>query len=198
MIKQESQSNLFLLVGLGNPGLAYRHTRHNFGYMAVDALAASLNVQIKRLKFKALIAETKLEDQRLVLAKPLTYMNESGNSVVQLLNFFKISRQNLLVISDDLDLPLGNLRIRPFGGPGGQKGVASIIQRLGSNDFPRMRLGIGRPSGQMDPSDYVLQKFQPAEIELKEMVLAQAVEAACTFITQGLNAAMNKYNGEVS
>ena len=186
-----------MIVGLGNPGLAYRHTRHNFGFLAIDKLADALNIPVKRLRFKAMIGEGRFGDHKVILVKPLTFMNESGRAVAPLLRFFKLPLSNLLVIHDDLDLPLGVLRLRPSGGTSGQRGMASIITQLGTQDFPRMRLGIGRPPGQMDPVDYVLKDFLPSEHELQKIVLQTAVEASQTFINEGLTTAMNKYNGEV-
>jgi len=196
-IKMELNEDNYLIVGLGNPGLEYKHTRHNFGFMTIEHLAGRLNVTLKRMKFKAMIAETRLDGKLVVLAKPLTFMNDSGNSVGPLTRYFKVPLGNLLVMHDDLDLPLGSVRLRPQGGSSGQRGMASIINRLGTQEFPRMRLGIGRPPGQMDPVDYVLQPFLPQEVELKKMVLDQAADAAETFIRAGIEAAMNKYNGEV-
>lgn len=186
-----------MIVGLGNPGPEYRHTRHNFGFLALDELAKELNIQVKRLKYKAMIGEGRLGASKVVLVKPMTFMNESGRAVAPLLRYFKVPLSNLLVIHDDLDLPFGVLRLRPGGGTSGQRGMASIITQLGSQDFPRMRLGISRPPGQMDPVDYVLKNFQPAEADLLAIVLRTAVEASLTFITEGLSRTMNKYNGEV-
>lgn len=186
-----------MIVGLGNPGLAYRHTRHNFGFLAVDALADALNIPVKRVKFKAMIGEGKFGESKVVLVKPMTFMNESGRAIAPLLRFFKLPLSNLLVIHDDLDLPLGTLRLRPSGGTSGQRGMASIITQLGTQEFPRMRLGIGRPPGQMDPVDYVLKDFLPGEKELLKIVLQTVVEASQTFINEGLTKTMNKYNGEV-
>ena len=186
-----------MIVGLGNPGLAYRHTRHNFGFLAIEELADALNIPLKRVKFKAMIGEGRFGESKVVLVKPLTFMNESGRAVAPLLRFYKIPLSNLLVIHDDLDLPLGTLRLRPSGGTSGQRGMASIITQLGTQDFPRMRLGIGRPPGQMDPVDYVLKDFLPSEKELLKIVLQTAVEASQTFINEGLTKTMNKYNGEV-
>jgi peptidyl-tRNA hydrolase (EC 3.1.1.29) len=187
-----------MIVGLGNPGPAYRHTRHNFGFLAVDELADELNIQVKRLKFKAMIGEGRFNDNKVVLVKPMTFMNDSGRAVAPLLRYFKLPLSNLLVIHDDLDLPLGTLRLRPSGGTSGQRGMASIITHLGTQEFPRMRLGIGRPPGQMDPVDYVLKNFLPSENELLAIVLRTAVEASQNFINEGLTQTMNKYNGEVS
>lgn len=192
----EQNENIYLIAGLGNPGLEYKQSRHNFGFMTLDLLADKLAIPLKRVKFKAIIGEGNLAGRKIVLAKPLTFMNESGSAIAPLLRYFKVPFDNLLVIHDDLDLPLGTLRIRQSGGAGGQRGMASIISRLGTEDFPRMRLGIGRPNGQMDPVDYVLQHFSKVEEPIKEIVLKEAVEAARFFVTDGLSMAMNKFNGE--
>lgn len=188
----------YLIVGLGNPGIKYRKTRHNFGFMVVDALAEDLKLPLKKLKYKAMIGEGRLDDSKIILARPLTYMNNSGDSVWQLAKFFKVPNENIIVAHDDLDLPLGVLRLRPGGGASGQKGVASIIQKLGTQDFARVRLGISRPPGQMDPVDYVLEKFLPNEEKLRDIVIKEAVEAIQVFVREGLSMAMNKYNGDVS
>lgn len=194
--KRDNPEN-YLIVGLGNPGAEYRLTRHNFGFMVLDALAEHWNIQLKKIKFRAVIAESRVREQKVVLAKPLTFMNESGRAVAPLLRYFKVPRHNLLVIHDDLDLPLGTLRLRPSGHTGGQRGMESISSQLGTNEFPRLRLGISRPPGQMDPKDYVLKNFLPNEEELKKIVIQQAVDAVACFINEGLTAAMNRYNGEV-
>lgn len=188
----------YLIVGLGNPGIKYRKTRHNFGFMVVDALAENLKLPLKKLKYKAMIGEGRLGDSKIILARPLTYMNNSGDSVWQLAKFFKVPNENIIVAHDDLDLPLGVLRLRPGGGASGQRGVASIIQKLGIQDFARVRLGISRPPGQMDPVDYVLEKFLPNEEKLRDIVIKEAVEAIQVFVREGLSMAMNKYNGDVS
>ena len=186
-----------LIVGLGNPGLAYRHNRHNVGFMVADALANKLEIPLKRVKFKAQIGNGKLEDIPIIIAKPLTFMNKSGEAVAPLVRYFKVPLERLLVIHDDMDLPLGTLRMRPSGGSAGHNGMLSIFDKLGTNAIPRLRVGIGRPPGKMDPADYVLQDFPKSDEELLKMVIAQACEAALAFITTGLEKAMNTYNGEV-
>ncbi|HHV05365.1 MAG TPA: aminoacyl-tRNA hydrolase [Anaerolineaceae bacterium] len=195
---ENDRQDPFLIVGLGNPGIKYRETRHNFGFMVLDALADELNIPLKKLKYKAMIGEGRLNDAKLILARPLTYMNNSGDAVWQLAKFFKVPHEHIMVAHDDLDLPLGVLRLRPGGGASGQRGVASIIQKLGTQDFPRVRLGISRPPGQMDPVDYVLEKFLPSEKTLRDIVIKEAVAAIQVFVREGLNAAMNRYNGDVS
>jgi PTH1 family peptidyl-tRNA hydrolase len=186
-----------LIVGLGNPGLAYRHNRHNVGFKVADALADKLEIPLKRVKFKAQIGNGKLGDIPIIIAKPLTFMNNSGEAVAPLVRYFKVPLERLLVIHDDMDLPLGILRMRPSGGSAGHNGMLSIFDKLGTNAIPRLRVGIGRPPGRMDPADYVLQDFPRSEEELLSMVIAQACEAALAFITTGLEKAMNTYNGEV-
>ena len=186
-----------LIVGLGNPVLAYRHNRHNVGFMVVDTLADKLEIPLKRVKFKAQIGNGKLGDIPIIIAKPLTFMNNSGEAVAPLVRYFKVPLERLLVIHDDMDLPLGTLRMRPSGGSAGHNGMLSIFDKLGTNAIPRLRVGIGRPPGRMDPADYVLQDFPRSEEELLKMVIAQACEAVLAFITTGLEKAMNTYNGEV-
>jgi PTH1 family peptidyl-tRNA hydrolase len=145
---------------------------------------------------KALALKTRYQNQRLILAKPQTYMNLSGQSVGSLMRYYKITPSNLLVAYDDVDLPLGVIRLRPSGGSAGQKGMQSIIERLGSQQFPRLRLGIGRPPGQLQAADYVLQDFSTAEIELLPAILDRAVEALLTFTTEGIDKAMTLYNSQ--
>jgi len=187
----------FLLVGLGNPGREYRETRHNAGFMVIDRLSEQLGFGLSRVQSKALIGQGKLGEARVILAKPQTYMNLSGQAVASLLRFYKLPHSRLLVIHDDIDLPFGTIRMRPGGGSGGQKGLASIIQQLGTQEFPRLRVGVGRPSGRMDPADHVLQTFSPAERELLPGVLKTAVEASLSFVKDGLSQAMNQFNGEL-
>jgi PTH1 family peptidyl-tRNA hydrolase len=187
----------FLLVGFGNPGREYINTRHNIGFMLIDRLAVRLNAHGMKLQSKAIVMSALYEERKVILAKPQTYMNLSGQSVQGLLHFYKLPPENLLVAHDDLDLPFGTLRIRPAGGPGGQRGMASTIEQLGTKEFPRLRLGIGRPPGRMDPKDYVLQDFSKDDIKLLPEVLDRAADAALEFVLKGLNAAMNKYNGSI-
>ncbi|MDO9130666.1 MAG: aminoacyl-tRNA hydrolase [Anaerolineales bacterium] len=187
--------NTFLIVGLGNPGREYRENRHNIGFMLVDRLALKLEARFTRLQSKSLVSRAIYNGNKIILAKPQTYMNLSGQSVQGLLRFYKLPLTNLLVAHDDLDLPPGMIRIRPDGGSAGQKGMASIIERLGTDEFPRLRLGIGRPPGQMQAPDYVLQNFPVGEMALISETLNRAADAALTFVMEGLDAAMNKFNG---
>ena len=186
-----------LLIGLGNPGREYKDTRHNIGFMLIDHLAEKIGARGMKVQSKAIVTSGLYEERRLILAKPQTYMNLSGHSVQGLLHFYKIPHSNLLVAHDDLDIPYGTIRIRPTGGPGGQRGMANTIELLGTKDFPRLRLGIGRPPGRMDPKDYVLQDFSKDDAKLLPEILSRATAAALEFVMNGLNAAMNKYNGDV-
>lgn len=187
----------YLIVGLGNPGREYRETRHNVGFMLLDRLTVKLNAHFTRLQSKALVASANYQERKIILAKPQTFMNLSGQSVQGLMHFYKLPLENLLIAHDDLDLPVGTIRIRPDGGSAGQKGMTSILERFGTDEFPRLRLGIGRPPGQMQAPDYVLQDFSNADLTFISETLNRAVEAALTWVTDGLEAAMNKYNGIV-
>jgi PTH1 family peptidyl-tRNA hydrolase len=188
----------YLIVGLGNPGRQYRETRHNVGFATLDRLATRLKLAYSRVQFRALVIDGRHNQHRLFLAKPQTYMNESGQAVGALMKFYKIPLENLLVVHDDVDLPLGTLRIRPGGGSAGQKGVGSIIDRVGTQDFPRLRIGVGRPPGQMLAAAYVLQEFSRGETELVAQTLERAVDAALAFVTDGLDKTMNQYNGQLT
>lgn len=190
-------TDTFLIIGLGNPGREYKDTRHNIGFMLIDHIAVRLNARGMKLQSKAIVISALHEERKVILAKPQTFMNLSGQSVQGLLHFYKIPFENLLVAHDDLDIPLGTLRIRPSGGPGGQRGMASTIEQLGTKDFPRLRLGIGRPPGRMDAKDYVLQDFSKDDMKLLPEVLDRGVDAALTFVTHGLNKAMNQFNGTI-
>jgi PTH1 family peptidyl-tRNA hydrolase len=187
----------FLLIGLGNPGREYKDTRHNFGFMLIDRIAVRLNARGMKVQSKAIVMNTTHEDRKLILAKPQTFMNLSGQSVQGLAHFYKVPFTNMMVLSDDLDIPFGTIRIRASGGPGGQRGMASIIEKLGTKDFPRLRLGIGRPPGRMDPAAYVLQSFSRDEMQTLSEVLDHGAEAVLAFVAHGLNKAMNEYNGDV-
>ena len=190
--------NTFLIVGLGNPGREYKDNRHNVGFMLVDRLTVRLNARLSRMQAKALVGSVNYEGNKIIFAKPQTYMNLSGQSIQGLARFYKLPLENMIVAHDDLDLPFGTIHIRPGGGPGGQRGVASTIERLGTKDFRRLRIGIGRPPGRMDPAAYVLQDFSQADLMLLSEVLDHAANAVLTFVTEGLNAAMNKFNGDVA
>jgi PTH1 family peptidyl-tRNA hydrolase len=186
---------LFLLVGLGNPGIRYAHTRHNAGFWVIDELAFRGGAKFKDIKFNAFITETVLAGENVLLAKPLTFMNRSGLAVRALLEHFSLGIEDLLVIYDDMDLPPGRLRLRPKGGSGGHKGMASIIAQLGSEDFSRLRLGVGRGSGDFqDEADFLLTPLTPEEKEQMHDLVLTAADAVEVFLAGGVEEAMNRYN----
>jgi PTH1 family peptidyl-tRNA hydrolase len=189
-----SEAGTYLIAGLGNPGREYRQTRHNIGFMLLDRLAGSLNLTFSRVESKALVTRGDYSGRRLLLVKPQTYMNLSGQSVGAIAHYYKVPNENLLIAYDDVDLPFGLMRLRATGGAGGHKGMTSIIERLGSPDIPRLRLGIGRPPGRMDAADYVLQDFSLVETSQLPELLERGVEAIFTLTTQGIAAAMNRFN----
>lgn len=188
----------FLIAGLGNPGREYRNNRHNAGFMAVDALARSIGTGMTRLQSKALLGQGELDGKRIILIKPQTYMNLSGQAVSSILRYYHVPIDHLLVIHDDLDIPFGHLRLRKEGGSGGARGMASIIERLGTKEFPRLRIGIGRPGGSHDAADYVLEDFSRPEQQILPEILACVESAVRLFISGGIDAAMNRFNGPVA
>jgi len=186
----------YLIVGLGNPGRQYQASRHNIGFMLVTHLAEKLGTAFTRVQSKALVTKTNYQDSSMILAKPQTYMNLSGQAVSSLVRFYKIQLDNLLVVYDDVDLPYGRIRIRPSGGSAGQKGMQSIIGQLGTQEFPRMRMGVGRPPGSKGAASYVLRDFSGEDAEFLPPILDRSVEAVITYITEDLTTAMNRYNSK--
>ena len=186
----------FLIVGLGNPGKEYENTRHNIGFQVVDELAAAYGLKFDTKKSHAKYADGLIRGKRVILAKPQTYMNLSGNAVKGLMDFFKIPIENILIVLDHLDVPLGTLRIRPKGGSGGQNGLKHIIQQLGNTqNFARIRLGISRPPGNMDPAKYVLRPFKGDEEILARVTVDRAIKAIEIWLEDGIDQAMNQQNG---
>jgi PTH1 family peptidyl-tRNA hydrolase len=183
-----------LIVGLGNPGREHAGNRHNVGFMTADRWAVAHGLAFSKIQHHAIIATGRAGDRRVVAAKPQTYMNDSGRAVGALLRFYKIPIERLLVIFDDLDLPFGVIRLRPDGGAGGHNGMRSIIQHLGGNRFARLRVGVGRPPGRMDPAAFVLQDFNREETAELAAVLDRAAQAIDLFFTAGITAAMNQFN----
>jgi len=182
-----------VIVGLGNPGSQYAETRHNIGFLLVDLLAEVHKLQF-RLKFQGLLAEGHVEGERLLLLKPQTFMNLSGRSVSELIHFYKVSPENLLIVQDDMDLPLGKLRLRDQGGAGGHNGIKSIHAELGSDKLWRLKMGVGRPPKDWDPARYVLAPFAEEELELLDEVLGRAEKAAYLWIKGKSEQAMNLYH----
>jgi PTH1 family peptidyl-tRNA hydrolase len=182
------------VIGLGNPGREHAGTRHNIGFQVISLLAEKNGLKFSRMQNNALIATGRIGNVRVVLAKPQTWMNDSGRAVGPLVRFYKVELTRLLVAYDDLDRPAGTLRLRKEGGDGGHKGMRSIITRLGTQEFGRLRVGIGRPPGRMDPAAFVLQPFTRDEELLMDMARARAVEAIEYFLAEGIVATMNKFN----
>ena len=191
---EKKESGLNLIVGLGNPGKEYLFSRHNVGFMVVDRLADDLGIRIARSQFDALTGDGSISGRRIMLAKPQTYMNLSGRAVSGLLNFYKLEMDNLIVIHDDLDLPFETVRIKKGGGHGGNKGVMSIINQLGSPDFVRVRMGIGKPARKEMTDDHVLGRFNPEEMKALPDILVRAADAVEAILKAGLAAAMNEFN----
>ena len=184
-----------LIVGLGNPGTEYRDTRHNVGFMVADALAARWRVPDQwREKFEALQVKTTVGGEAIVLAKPLTFMNLSGQAVQALAGFYKIDPADVFVVTDDVALPLGRLRARREGGAGGHNGLKSIIQHLSTPLFPRMRVGVGRGDNGRDLSDHVLGRFEAAERDTVSAAVLRAADATEVFISEGIERVMNAFN----
>lgn len=185
----------YLIIGLGNPGREYSQTRHNIGFMLIDRLTVRLNARGMKVQSKAIVITAQYEGQKLIFAKPQTFMNLSGQSVQGLVHFYKLPLDHVLIAHDDLDLPFCTIRMRPGGGAGGQKGIKSTIDQLGTPEFARLRLGIDRPPGRMDAASYVLQEFSQKELAAVSETLDRAADAALSWATEGLNTAMNKFNG---
>ncbi len=186
---------MYMVVGLGNPGPEYAGTRHNIGFRLVDELAARLKVQVSKPLFKALTGRAEISGKAVILAKPMTYMNLSGDAVAALVSRYKISAPGLVVVYDDVDLPPGKIRVRSRGGHGGHRGMESIIDRLGSSDFARVRVGIGRPPHPgYDVADWVLGRLTGEEEALAGQAIERAAEAVVTIICRGTEEAMNKFN----
>lgn len=185
-------------MGLGNPGPKYAKTRHNFGFMVIDELLRRYRVEPTAGSFSALIGQVTLAGQKVFLVKPMTFMNNSGNAVGPLARYYKVPPENILIVVDDLDLPLGSMRIRPKGSSGGHNGLKSIIAALGTEEFPRLRLGIGSPGDRSQVIDYVLAPFPGADLPLVQQVVLRAADAAEEWITHGVNHVMSRFNGAVN
>ncbi len=185
-----------LIVGLGNPGPKYAGTRHNVGFDVIDYLAAGPGCSTFREKFEAFVAEMKEGDETVLLLKPLTFMNLSGRAVRAVLDFYKVPIEQLLVVCDDFNLPLGKLRVRAKGSHGGQNGLRNIQDQLGTDAYTRLRIGVGQPEPG-DAVDFVLSKFRPGEKKAAEDAVANAAQAALVWVRQGTEAAMNRFNGGV-
>ena len=183
---------MFLIVGLGNPGKEYENTRHNIGFNAIDVIAKKYKIELNRIKFKGIYGEAFIGGEKVILLKPSTYMNLSGESVRSVMDFYKISEEDVLVIYDDISLEVGRLRIRDKGSAGGHNGIKSIISHMGTEDFARIKIGVGQPKG--DLVNYVLGNFAKEEKRILDEVLETVVLAAEVIIKEDAKEAMNKYN----
>ena len=184
---------MYIIVGLGNPGKQYENTRHNMGFLAVDLLAEKYNIDVNKIKFKSLVGEGRIAGQKVLLVKPQTYMNLSGEAVRQAMDFYKIDPEELIVIYDDIDIPTGTFRIRKKGSPGTHNGMRNIFQHIQTNDFPRIRVGIG--SGKKaNLAGYVTGGISKSEQEILADVLKNSADAAACIIEKGIDKAMNEYN----
>ena len=184
----------YLIVGLGNPGQTYARQPHNVGFMTLDAISCKHNVIFTKHKSKSMIATLRLNNMNVILSKPQTFMNLSGQSVQELVRYYDIQPDNILVIFDDLDLPIGDIRIRKSGGSSGHKGMQSVITLLGTNTIPRLRLGIGRPPANVDPKDYVLKPFSEQQKSHMNSLIPKVIEAVESFVADGISTAMSNYN----
>jgi peptidyl-tRNA hydrolase, PTH1 family len=183
-----------LIVGLGNPGRRYSETRHNMGYRTVDRLARQWNIDVSREKFSGLVGNGRYADQEVMLLKPTTFMNLSGEAVLAACQFYKVPLSDLMVVLDDLDLPTGRIRVRSAGSAGGHKGLSDIARRLGNQEFGRIRIGIGRTERD-GVVDYVLSRADEDEAPLLEQAITLAAEAVATWVRQGIETCMNRFNG---
>jgi len=192
-------SGLKMIIGLGNPGPQYAKNRHNIGFQCVEQFARRHSIAIDRMQMRAMTGSGFVVDagdrHKVLLAKPLTYMNASGEAVAPLARFYQVTPEEMLVIHDDLDLASGKLRLRMNGSSGGQNGIKSMIERLGSAEFGRAKVGIGRPPGRMDPAAYVLQNFSAEEEEIFALLRTKVCDAIACWLHEGMDAAMNKFNG---
>jgi peptidyl-tRNA hydrolase, PTH1 family len=186
---------MHLVVGLGNPGGRYARTRHNVGFMAVDHLASRAGVAVEKKLFGALVADVQLSSRKVLLTKPQSFMNLSGQPVASLMGFYKVPAADLIVIHDEMDLPLGRIKVQQGRGSGGHNGIRDV-QRVAGNDYVRVRLGVGRPPPQWDPAEYVLSAFSAEEEQVVSTMLSTAADAVECAVADGVVVAMNRFNGE--
>lgn len=188
---------MYLIIGLGNPGKEYENTRHNMGFKALDVLASDTGIEIKKSKFQSLLGMGRINGEKVILCKPQTYMNLSGNAARECAMYYDVPRENVIVIYDDLDLPIESIRIRKAGGPGTHNGMKSVVQQLGITDFPRIRIGIGAAKEDEDVIDRVIGKVPKSEQVMLDEAAKKAAEAAMDIIKIGIDNAMNKHNHTV-
>jgi PTH1 family peptidyl-tRNA hydrolase len=186
---------MYVIVGLGNPGKQYEHTRHNVGFDVIDILAKEYGISVTKIKHKALIGEGRVGSEKVLLVKPQTYMNLSGETLVDIYNYYKVDSENIVVIYDDIDLDVGKIRIRKKGSGGTHNGMRSILKCLGTNEFPRVRVGVSKPRPGQDLADFVLSKFRKEESQDIQDGLEKAAKSVDCMIRENIDLAMNKYNG---
>ncbi|CEQ25619.1 peptidyl-tRNA hydrolase [[Clostridium] sordellii] len=186
---------MYVIVGLGNPGKQYEHTRHNVGFDVIDILAKEYGISVTKIKHKALIGEGRVGSEKVILVKPQTYMNLSGETLIDIYNYYKVDSNNIVVIYDDIDLEVGKIRIRKKGSGGTHNGMRSILKCLGTNEFPRVRIGVSKPRQGQDLADFVLSRFRKEEADDIQDGLEKAAKAVDCMIIENLDLAMNKYNG---
>lgn len=185
---------VFVIAGLGNPGSRYENTRHNVGFEALDRISQSLGIPVHKIKFKGLMGEGKIDEKKVILIKPQTYMNLSGECIVEVMQFYKVPTQQLIVLYDDIDFEAGSFRIKPKGSAGSHNGMKSILYHLQTDSFPRVRIGIGKPLPYFDLADYVLSKFDIESRKRIDASLKLAADAVLAIIKNGMDQAMNQYN----
>ena len=185
---------MYIIAGLGNPGSKYENTRHNMGFLAIDNLAKRLNINVNRIKFKGLVGEGRIGNEKIVLLKPQTYMNNSGESIREILSFYKETPENLIVFVDDIDIGFANLRIKKGGSAGTHNGLKSIIHLIQSDEFPRIKIGVGKQYEGQDLADFVLSGFSKSDGAEIEKTIDLAVDAAVEIVENNVESAMNKYN----
>ena len=185
---------MYLIVGLGNPGREYEHTRHNAGFDAIDVLAGKLGADVKEKKHKGLCGKGMIAGEKVILLKPQTFMNLSGESVRAAADFYKIDAEHMIVLYDDIDLDVGKLRVRAKGSAGGHNGIKNIIAHMGTQEFPRVRIDVGAKPDRMDLADYVLGRFSQVERPVMEDAFVEAAEAAIAVVEDGIDAAMDRFN----
>jgi len=183
-----------LIFGLGNPGEEYKDTRHNVGFLLIDKLSQLYKISLDVFKFQALIGEGKIAEEKVILVKPLSFVNNAGKPLLELKRSYEVKNEDIIIISDDVDLEKGRIRITSKGGDGGHKGLRSIIQFLETSEIPRIRIGIGRPEEEVDLRSYVLGKFTPLEREIIEESIKRAIEAIKVMILEGIEKAMREFN----
>ena len=186
---------MFLIVGLGNPGIQYENTRHNIGFNVIDNISKEYNIDINREKFKGMYGEGFIGNTKVILLKPTTYMNLSGETLIDIYKYYKVDLSNIVVVYDDIDLEVGKIRIRKKGSGGTHNGMKSITKCLGSNDFPRVRVGVSKPEAGQDLADFVLSRFRKEESDNINEALEKAADAIDSIIRENIDMSMNKYNG---